>query len=232
MRHPPALGYIPNTLTYLAPWLTTTPLVRHSLPKMDMQPPPRRSQRLANPKAPALRPEPTLLTLPPELRLLIFEYVVTIGSIKIRATTKPPSLLGVNRQIRAESHQLWYTRNNFWFPIHDCNAVLVHRFHQRTAFVRFRAKANKLRFGQLGTPSWANLMAWCYNVHQCTTFSIELLGLDEGVAGNSPVSVIIAAAHEMSRVSQSRGEGWAVCEETLKGLRKAAVVADHRWLED
>lgn len=52
---------------------------------------------------------------------------------------------------------------------------------------------------------------------------------EEMARGRSTMSVV-AAAHETTRQSKQKGEGWRVCELSLENLRRVAVFADRRWL--
>ena len=56
--------------------------------------------------------EPSLLGLPAELRIRIYEFCLT-GEDRIAVSAGPeePGLLLVNRQIRKEARPIWYSGN-------------------------------------------------------------------------------------------------------------------------
>lgn len=87
----------------------------------------RRAGRHREHMAPAT---PSIMGIPPELRLMIFSYVLPPGMIKVDKTYKPPALLQVNRRIRNETQEIYYSRdcksknleegNLFLFTVHNC----------------------------------------------------------------------------------------------------------------
>lgn len=189
-----------------------------------------RSSQLHAPLPPSLRSTPTLLSLPPELRLLIFEAALVEGEIKVKAHTTPPALLATNRQIRDEASGIWYTQNSFHFRIDDCDASIAYKFFRRTAYERLCPSQTNFTFVIKGKPTWDNLLDWCRDAFDKHTMRIDDLPLDQ-VSIYGALTTTTATALEISRASREKGESWEECKRTLESLRKVAVITDYRWLE-
>lgn len=57
------------------------------------------------------------LSLPPEIRNMIYRYTLVEGDIFVDTTVMQPALLQLNRQIRAESIQIYYKGNHFHWTL-------------------------------------------------------------------------------------------------------------------
>jgi len=138
-------------------------------------------------------------------------------------------LLTVNRSIRAEAKQLWYTSNEFQFWIADYDARLLKLFHRRVcAMLTRRAIAHvqySMRLG--GAPQWANLKAWS------SAASTEKCALPDFPADGSAVPENITAAVAALGMSEVMASMLAMDRDRAwSDFRRVAGLADARWLED
>ncbi|EGP85948.1 uncharacterized protein MYCGRDRAFT_94788 [Zymoseptoria tritici IPO323] len=113
-----------------------------------------------------------LLRLSPELRNHIFELVlVDDEQVFIGANTTLPGLLSTSSQIRAETHLMFWQRNEFVWQISDYNAANLQRFTTSDLYVSFDnvARTRTYQVRVLDQPNWRNLLAWLYAEHSATT---------------------------------------------------------------
>jgi len=205
---------------------------------MDSQPPPRRSKRIAElASRSTLAPSPTtsaLLNLPPELRIIIFEFALIVdGNIAVTTDTKTPALFATNRQVRSETIPIWYGKNEFRFVVNQCDASLVQKFDQQAVPPEQRDSfGTKVVFTLENEPNWSNLREWCRAVYRGSTVNVMALELSEEIEEDQSWVSIVAAAHLVCRDASEKKESWTQCEKTLDRLRRVAVFADRRWLEE
>lgn len=128
----------------------------------------RRSKRLASKTLPPMPASQlsTLLSLPPELRLIIYEFALITRRVEMDSTTKPPSLLSTSRQVRSETIPVWYGKNKFRFSVINCDGILVHKFINSVSPLARGLLIGKLVFRFRGDPSWTNLKEWCRLAHR------------------------------------------------------------------
>lgn len=171
---------------------------------------------------------PTLLTLPAELRVSIWEYAsIEPDTITVTESLKLPALLSVNRQVRNETCRLWFSKNSFLFNVIDCDDDIYLKFG-RTVYKGLPNVRIPHSRQLLGEPNWQNLMRSCKRVHQMQVVPMTTLKLNEE---ENELAAVIAAAHEIARPAGKKGEGWEQVERALGALRKVAVFADRRWIE-
>lgn len=89
-----------------------------------------------------------LLALPAELRNRIYEYALIQDG--------QPALLLTSCQIRQESLQIWYNRNDFEVPVRDCDASLLAKWGRHAKDKAPRGRKPVLVMS--GVPHWANLV--------------------------------------------------------------------------
>lgn len=175
-----------------------------------------------------------LLSLPPELRVMIFEFVLISGRITISPSAVPawPALLSTNRQVREEALKIWYGKNLFSFTVVDCDGSLANKFRRNTQWKIYHPQKDNALVNFQGRPDWRNLMDWCRDVHcgsATAIFSIPKEHRED--VSKYPLLAVLAAAQEISAASRARRERWSTCKATLKSLRMVAGVADRRWLD-
>ncbi|KAK4541937.1 hypothetical protein LTR36_007301 [Oleoguttula mirabilis] len=162
-----------------------------------------------------------LMSLPPELRIAIFEFCLCeVGPIEVTALLKEPALLQTDRQVRAETRPIWYQGNEFYSDVHDCDATLDSRFRVHVADQKLQGPV--VRIGTLMSGKcWSNLVRWCkdlWNQNVPALAPAEDMNAEEAV---------IAAAHQIA--TQHRKRPWAECEEALRILRFVVCKLDNGW---
>ena len=101
-----------------------------------------------------------LLSLPPEIRNIIYRYALVQGRIEIHPpahnSAEQPALLQVNRRIRNEASRIYYHENVYVWYIWDFNAKA---FLKRQASSKARRQAH-VKSQIRGRAVWANLLEW------------------------------------------------------------------------
>ena len=171
-----------------------------------------------------------LLSLPPEIRNIIYRYaLVQNGDIIIRPPTLPapdqPSLLQVNRQIRAEARGIYYHENRFVCTIWSFDAAAVIKWQTS---INAYAKVNpQIGLVHHGPPIWTNLLRWLEEFY-CS----KVTGIRD-VRSSAP-SYVKAAARMFQVVTRLEWKGliWHEIKPALEGVRVAVGEYDARWLKD
>lgn len=168
-----------------------------------------------------------LLLLPGELRTMIFEYVVVSpGVIEVTKDLRPPALVQVNRQIRAETYKLWRMNNRFKCTVRACDTRLLCKFRllqqQILSPMIIRLRIDMINIDYVC--HWANLVEWCKYDYQSETKTTY----DPLVSGMWPYTRLVSAALQLAGGAKS----WGEVERGLKALRPVAGELDAQWLED
>ena len=181
---------------------------------------------------PSLLPTPAtssscLLSLPAELRTLIYRYAITgprtLEIDKARWSTHQPPLLRTCTQIRAEALRLFYIENKISTNIHDWNPIVKYRF--QLLMVKYRIPLHSLHHYFSGTPNWQNLLLWLRAVH------MGLIGaISDAVGKQRPlerkiVGVMFKVVRKATGVST-----WSQVEDLLVAHRELLGMVDARWM--
>lgn len=173
-----------------------------------------------------------LLSLPPELRSIIWEYALyEHGVINITPSLKPPPLLQVSGQIREEAADLWLRANTFQIDIDDCDMTLFNKFSSLVREVtrtgsgvwRFDRMDAEWRF-HLHTANWPNLMDICLLVWKGASEIITSTPDDE--------LTVVHAATEIAASAREARTSWETCRAQLGSLRRVAGRLNPKWLDD
>jgi hypothetical protein len=161
-----------------------------------------------------------LLELPVELRDRIYRYSL-LKKEKIDITTQfeQPALLQSCRQIRSETIEMWYKKNDFFMTITDCDASRLVASSRHC--VRVIGAVN-IKERLHGKTNWCNLMDWCHDVHT-DAGDRYFLGpeiSDEHKPTDFSSWVVVTSALRITRRNYS--VSWNQCEETLRVLRRMA----------
>lgn len=176
-------------------------------------------------------PTPTLLKLPPELRITIFEYaLIADDTLPVTSETQLPALFATNRQIRQETMPIWFTKYDFDFSINNCDASVAIKFYQGTALKHYDTLGKQSYSMWSGRPSWKNVLYWSRAVFEGNMPGLRTMPLEEELDQAEPMASIVAAAHEVCL--ESRVKSWKQCEQILSSLRRVAVFQDRQWLDD
>ncbi|GIZ42649.1 hypothetical protein CKM354_000590800 [Cercospora kikuchii] len=168
--------------------------------------------------------QPTLLSIAPELRNMIYEYaLVEPGSVQIRAGAREPGLLAVCRQIRSEARGIWLSMNTFKFTISDCDGRQISSFHQHAS----RLKKIKLYFR--GNRKWDNIIMWAHLVYQHRGYHLKIRhpGFHTKVLRTEMWDMVHTAtsmAHDLSYLP------WPRVQKNLELIRIMAAYRDKSWL--
>jgi hypothetical protein len=167
-----------------------------------------------------------LLSLPPEIRNIIYRYALVEDEIEIDPPMSPvpeqPSLLQTNRQVRAEASDIYYKENEFVWCIEDFNVE---------AFVAWSESSRATKRSTLvmrldGKPTWANLV-WWLGVY-CTR-KAQGLGFSE-----EDVHPMVTAAEQLFKLASNlakKGLRWEEIKPNLELMREAFGNYDVEWLE-
>ncbi|CAK1357458.1 hypothetical protein CB0940_07807 [Cercospora beticola] len=168
--------------------------------------------------------QPTLLTIAPELRNMIYEYaLVESRTVQIRAGAREPGLLAVCRQIRAEARGIWLSMNTFRFTIRDCDGRQISSFHQHAS------KLKKISLNLRGNRKWDNIITWAHLVYQHRGYRLKIPhpGLRTKVPRSEMWDIVHTAtsmAHDLSHLP------WPRVQKNLELIRIMAAYRDKSWL--
>jgi hypothetical protein len=163
------------------------------------------------------------LTLPAEIRNIIYRYVLHEDYIYAFDGTLPPSqpgLLQVNRQLRKEASEIYYKENIFRFEIRGFNIDTLLEW-SRSSPHRQHATLG-LRFDR--TILWKNLLKWLK-----AYYDIELR--DMGHFTDYLHNSIRAAARmfEVVQKSGDKGLSWEEVEVNLEMWHKVLAAENPKW---
>lgn len=167
-----------------------------------------------------------LLLLPPELRNVIFRYVlVEDGNITIAAygpLPAQPGLLSTCSQLRKENSSVYYQTLYFVFIVEDHNASTFMKWHLSS---EQRRNCNYGYSIQPGQTNWPNLRPWLKAFHegQC-----DGVGFPNARPDQSVVSRIFAVVIQCRFLYLT----WAQAERVLEEMRKALGAQDEGWLRE
>ena len=181
---------------------------------------------------------PLLLRLPAEIRDIIWELVVVEPSpIDVDPAMKPPGLLAVNRQIRNEAIDAYYSSNRFMLTVVDLDAEPIipflevfKRYDRRSTFSREKLERKNVTivFDIVRGYNWANFKAWIKAV-----FMGRMSGFSEVVEDDDdPDFRAIRGVFGVVWGMIDAGVTWEQAEQTLPGLRTMLGAKNKQWLKD
>ncbi|KAK3617304.1 hypothetical protein LTR56_025372 [Elasticomyces elasticus] len=165
-----------------------------------------------------------LMSLPPELRNSIYEYVLLEpDDIDVDTNLLPPALIQVSPQIKAEASGIWYAQNQFHNDIIDCNIEVAMKW--RWHILRLGMPTSNGTSAILPSPNWTNLLRWCQYV--CASGQAIRLNLEDDL---NPEEAVVEAAHAIAYEHCYDNRTWEECKLVLEPLRRIAGIVDNRWL--
>lgn len=168
--------------------------------------------------------ESPLLSLPPEIRNIIYREVLAHGAIQMSAIVLEPPLLRVSRQIRDETMQIYYKENTFEWTALSFDAKDYLAWIQALP----ARKHTSCSWTLGGAPNWNNLQRWLKAYHEGK--SVRLRPVDPKTV---PIQVrwtaIAAFLFDSVRVMGKQGLSWADIAANLGMTRSALCVLDERW---
>ncbi|KAK5699275.1 hypothetical protein LTR17_023368 [Elasticomyces elasticus] len=170
-----------------------------------------------------------LLTLPPELRNAIYEYVLPQGiNIEVERGMNAPPLLQVCREVRNETVPMWYLGNTFHHTVKQCNGDLFERwvmYCNKHLDRKISRSINDL-VSLKGKPNWSTLLKWCKVV--CEEHDARSI---ERKSGQSRLSTVVTAALDIAYTCEASSVPWLACKKMLDHMRYALGRYDVRWTE-
>jgi hypothetical protein len=180
-----------------------------------------------------------LLDLSAELRNRIYEHVLLDEEITIiDKDFRPPALLQVNRQVRSETHRMYYAQQKdgyeydleFNIVITNCDAALLkkaqrlqdeidhfhHQIGRHDHVLNFDIRAG-------GRGDWPNLMAWCQGVQRAE------IRYDCLFAESSNYNYMAVLRSALAVAKSHVGGSWERCSDALDELRPVLGVIDCAW---
>ena len=100
-----------------------------------------------------------LLTLPAELRTLIWNFVLQEDTtVNIDANLKLPDLLAACHQTRHEAYHIYFNTNRWSHRVQDMNTAILRAWMQNIWMSTDRQR--KIKLSIRGAKHWQNLVAW------------------------------------------------------------------------
>ncbi|KAK5733162.1 hypothetical protein LTR17_009903 [Elasticomyces elasticus] len=167
----------------------------------------------------------TLLTLPPEIRNIIYGDVLVEGDIYYtHELDTEPAILRTCRQTRSEASRIYYEENRFVFWINNNDASQLIKWCMSSSSRRHSKMASSVDLSR----NWVNLLVWARAAFhgECGALSLER----EDGSNNG----LFASFHVLDVAMQLRrgGAGWEVAEGVLKQMRMALATEHQDWALD
>lgn len=158
--------------------------------------------------------KPGLLSLPPELRICIYELVIKLQrQVKLAPGMRLPPLLSTRRQVQNEAYPVWLSANTFTISICHCDDSFLHRFATAANLYNLTPC---VRIHLLGFANWRNLLVWCRRLWERQSLMCKKY---EGMDCSQPV---VDTAHRI--VQQHSGKSWNQCRQALDNMASRANV--------
>ncbi|KAK5127466.1 hypothetical protein LTR85_006805 [Meristemomyces frigidus] len=168
-----------------------------------------------------------LLSLPPELRNIIYRHVlVEPSNIVVPHGTLPPpqpGLLRSGKQVRREAIKIYYTENVFTFRLRNYDASTYHKWAGKS--ILHQKAPVKWKFH--GSPNWANLLQWLhwFNDKECNGPSTREMSADD--KDQFAVAQLFAIVQERQRGKLK--EPWIQVEVLLEHVHQVMTAFKQRW---
>ncbi|KAK3628220.1 hypothetical protein LTR56_018734 [Elasticomyces elasticus] len=164
----------------------------------------------------------TLLTLPPEMRNLIYRDVLVEGDIYYtHKIDTEPAILRTCRQARSEASRIYYEENRFVFWINNNDVSQLIKWCMSSSSRHRSRMASSVDFSR----NWDNLLVWARAVFRGECGALVLEREDGSNQG------LFASFHVLDVAMQLRrgGVGWEVAEGVLKQMRMAMATEHQDW---
>ncbi|SMQ55869.1 unnamed protein product [Zymoseptoria tritici ST99CH_3D7] len=180
------------------------------------------------PSAPRTTQNSPLLNLPPELRTLIYELVVTSENHRVTVNEtgyhRPP-LLQTCREARADALKLFYNSNKFIISVRSYSTSTLWKFCCSVKITGVRLTGLLWRVAVDRVPSWRNLVKWLewnhVNRHEFRP--------PHRPECKNPEKNIVQALFDM--VQDLKGAEYEQVYTAIWRLRPALISLDARWAD-
>ncbi|KAK5731759.1 hypothetical protein LTR17_011110 [Elasticomyces elasticus] len=171
-----------------------------------------------------------LFSLPAELRLSIYEYVLPLGETHFISENELiciPALLRVSSQIRNETCDLWYMGNKFCVTTINCDSSLCTAWTQQVRELDLTYMDVVVEV--VGDPHWDNLLHWCKAAFDDMAIIPTLPTEEQRTSPDNKLCTAVAVALDLAVRCRHKSQTWAECEEMLETLRHVFGAYDKRW---
>ena len=168
------------------------------------------------------RPQTGLFKLPAELRNRIYSLVlIENDTIDVDPLLSLPAILGVCRQLRLETLQLYYSSNDFRILARNCDGTLMHKWVEHWSKMPGKKCVS---FNVCGALDWTNLEVWLFwRWEHKFVFVHHNLDLHSGGCNKA-----ILAAHNL--LGHFLDQPWSEFKEAIENLRLVVLAYDSSWV--
>ena len=169
--------------------------------------------------------ESRLLSLPPEIRNLIYRYALVEGEINIGHPHVLPTLPGalqVNKQVRSETLDIYYKENVFVWYIDQFNADALTQWCL-SSWDRYFAQMS-FALTVYRKVSWTNVLRWLR-----AYYDFEVIGITPPEWRPSPVINAVDRLFAAVESWRKQGLNWEAIEENLEMMHSVLAEVDENW---
>ncbi|KAK4891702.1 hypothetical protein LTR27_009710 [Elasticomyces elasticus] len=171
-----------------------------------------------------------LFSLPAELRIQIYEYVLLDPNKERGVLVTPqltlPALHSVSRLVRHETTSIYYRGQTFTHEVWDCNADTMLAWCESGIKMGVYTVHDKWRsiLTMRGEPNWTNLMRWCKERHEKSGPNVPIS------EDHTPYETVVVACIRLAREFRDAGRSWKECTDVLDALRRSVGAYENKWL--
>ncbi|KAK5677119.1 hypothetical protein LTS10_010308 [Elasticomyces elasticus] len=171
-----------------------------------------------------------LFSLPAELRIQIYEYVLLDPNkergVLVTPELKLPALHSVSRLVRHETTSIYYRGQTFTHEVWNCNADTMLAWCESGIKMGVYTVHDKWRsiLTLRGQPNWTNLMRWCKERHEKSGPNVPIS------EDHTPFETMVVACIRLAREFRDAGRSWKECTDVLDALRRSVGAYEKKWL--
>jgi hypothetical protein len=167
-----------------------------------------------------------LWKLPPELRNMIYEYVVGTGWVYMDSGIPEPPVRMVSKLLRHESMPIYYQQNTFHQRQDEYKMAALDCMYRKAKFIQKQYKLEVDFYRTDMVPNWPDVLEYLKAVHGGTArvkFSVH----DDMPQAVNADELLVRSMFEMVR--KMKTHPWKVVEALLKEHRHVLIRLDSRW---
>ena len=165
-----------------------------------------------------------LLTMPPELRNIIYRYILVeekqLYLSRRSWVSHQRPLPQICRQVRDDAFKLFYTLKEFGVENKDCDASVLH--HLSLLSKRNNVSGMKYYLLRSEQPSWVSLKAWVKQYH-----SLKNVGLFYKWKTHTLEHVVVGTVFQTAK--QCRDMAWGCVKKLVDVHHHTLIKIDPRW---
>jgi hypothetical protein len=172
-----------------------------------------------------------LWKLPPELRNMIYEFVVGADRVVYMDTGIPePSLLLVSRLVRHESMPIYYQQNTFHQRQDNYKMAAIHCIYRKAKLILEQYNFDVGLYNIIDKePNWCDVLEYSKAIHARTAQVYPDMH-DDNLHTVNTDELLVRSMFEM--VYEMVDLPWSTVENMLKKQRHVLVRLDSRWGDD